>query len=138
MLTRDHQLRVRYAETDRMGYVYYGNYAAYFEVGRVELLRSMGFSYRRLEEQGWMLPVRDLRIRYMAPARYDDLLTVRTTVPRLPGARIEFDYLITNQQGRTLVEGATTLVFIDAQSMRPVRAPDDLVEAMGKHFITDP
>ena len=81
-------MRVRYGETDQMGYVYYGDYAEYLEVGRVEALRSLGFPYRRLEEEGVMLPVHDLRITYHKPARYDDLLTIRTIIKALPSVRI--------------------------------------------------
>lgn len=135
MITHDTDLRVRYGETDQMGYVYYGDYAEYFEVGRVEALRSLGFPYRRLEEEGVMLPVHDLRITYHKPARYDDLLTIRTIIRTLPSVRIVFDYEVRNESGDLLCEAATTLVFVDRATMRPRRAPDAFLAAMAKHFV---
>ena len=80
-------LRVRYAETDQMGYVYYGNYAMYYEVGRVEAMRKMGFSYKKLEEKGVNMPVLSLQIDYLQPARYDDLLRLQVQIPEMPKAR---------------------------------------------------
>lgn len=130
----DTELRVRYGETDQMGYVYYGDYAEFLEVGRVEALRSLGFAYRRLEEDGVMLPVRELRITYHQPARYDDLLTVRTIIRSLPTARIVFDYEIRNEAGSLLCEASTTLVFVDRVSMRPCRAPEALIAALSERF----
>lgn len=123
-------LRVRYGETDQMGYVYYGNYAEYLEVGRVEALRSLGFPYRRLEEQGVMLPVRELTVRYHAPARYDDQLTLLTFITEIPTARIHFRYEVRSASGELLTEATTTLVFVDRKTMRPTRAPQGLVEAL--------
>ena len=134
MFTHEMQLRVRYGETDQMGYVYYGNYAQYFEVGRVEALRSLGFPYRRLEEQGIMLPVRSLNVSYHAPAFYDDLITIRTTITGMPTARINFTYHIYNEAGALLTEAETVLVFVDKATMRPRRAPGEFIEAMGQYF----
>ncbi len=134
MFIHDHPIRVRYGETDQMGYVYYGDYAEYLEVGRVEALRSLGFSYRRLEEEGVMLPVHDLHITYHKPARYDDLLTIRTMISTLPAVRIIFNYELRNEAGDLLCEAATTLVFVDKATMRPMRAPEALIEAMTKHM----
>jgi acyl-CoA thioester hydrolase len=134
MFTHDTQLRVRYGETDQMGYAYYGHYAQYFEVGRVEALRSLGFPYRKLEEQGVMLPVRSLSITYHAPARYDDPITVRTTIAEMPTARIRFTYHIYNEQGVLLTEAETVLVFVDKATMRPRKAPSDFLEAMSAYF----
>jgi acyl-CoA thioester hydrolase len=127
-------LRVRYGETDRMGFVYYGDYAEYFEVGRVEALRSLGFPYRQLEGQGILLPVRDMQVRYHRPAHYDDLLTVRTTIEELPVASIRFRYAVHDEAGDLLTEAVTTLVFVDASTMRPRRAPDMLVDALRPYF----
>ena len=128
------QLRVRYGETDQMGYMYYGRYAELFEVGRVEALRSLGFPYKRLEGQGILLPVHDLVVKYHLPARYDDLLTVRTLIERPPTVRIRFRYEVTNDDDQLLTEASTTLVFIDAASGRPRRAPEELVDAMSTFF----
>ena len=132
MFQFDTSLRVRYGETDQMGYVYYGDYAEYLEVGRVEALRSLGFPYRRLEEEGVMLPVRDLRITYHQPARYDDLITIRTMIDEVRSVRIAFSYRIMNEAGVLLCEASTTLVFVDRTTMRPRRAPDALVQALAE------
>lgn len=127
-------MRVRYAETDRMGYVYYGTYAQYFEVGRVEALRSLGMSYRRMEEEGVMLPVHDLSVKYHRPAFYDDELTVRTVIPDLPAVRIKFAYEVRNAASELITEAATTLVFIDRATGRPCRAPAELMERLAPYF----
>ena len=122
------QLRVRYGETDQMGYCYYGNYAQYFEVGRVEAMRKIGMSYRELEEKGIMLPVSEFHVKYILPAMYDDLLTIETKISSLKGARITFDYIITNEAGKTISTASTTLVFVSKVTMRPVGAPDHFTE----------
>lgn len=134
MFSHETAVRVRYGETDQMGYVYYGDYAEYFEVGRVEALRSLGFPYRRLEEEGIMLPVRELRTIYHRPARYDDLLTLRTTIRSMPTVRIVFDYELRNEAAELLCEATTTLVFVDRTTKRPCRAPDALSNALARYF----
>ncbi|UWX53639.1 acyl-CoA thioesterase [Maribacter litopenaei] len=115
--------RVRYGETDQMGVVYYGNYAQYLEMGRVEWLRSLGISYKWMEENGVMLPVISLKIDYKNSARYDDLITVRTQLKKIPSVRIEFDYTIRNEMGEILVEANTVLVFMDSHKKRPIKCP---------------
>ncbi len=134
MFSHETQVRVRYGETDQMGYVYYGDYAEYFEVGRVEALRSLGFAYKRLEEEGVMLPVRELHVTYHQPARYDDLLTLRTIILQQPSVRIVFNYEVRNEAGVLLCEASTMLVFVDRATMRPCRAPEAFLEAMARHF----
>jgi acyl-CoA thioester hydrolase len=134
MFTHETTLRVRYGETDRMGYVYYGTYPLYFEVGRVEALRSLGFPYRAIEEDGVMLPVHDMQVKYHRPARYDDELTIRTTIRSMPGVRIIFDYQVLDAQGTLLTEASTTLVFVDMASGRPRAAMKELVSALGPYF----
>ena len=119
-------IRVRYAETDQMGVVYHGNYALYFEMGRVEWLRNKGVSYKELEKSGIMLPVVSLSMNYRKPAVYDDELTVTTKLKYLGGVKIEFDYEITNQQGDLLTTAHTVLVFVDMETKRPVAVPDYL------------
>jgi acyl-CoA thioester hydrolase len=135
MFMHETELRVRYGETDRMGYVYYGDYAEYFEVGRVEALRSLGFPYRQLEDEGILLPVRDMQVRYHRPARYDDRITVRTMIEELPVAGIRFRYTLHGEDDALLTEASTTLVFVDAHTMRPRRAPEALVEAL-RHYCS--
>lgn len=119
------QIRVRYSETDQMGYCYYGNYAQYFEVGRVEALRSLGMSYKALEEQGVMLPVSEFSVKYLSPIFYDDLLTVKTEISAIKGARIYFNYELINEKGIVTSKAETTLVFVDKASMRPRNAPEN-------------
>ncbi|MCC7232889.1 MAG: acyl-CoA thioesterase [Bacteroidia bacterium] len=128
------QIRVRYGETDRMGYVYYGNYAEYFEVARVETLRNIGFNYKQLEEQGVMLPVLNYSVKYIRPAFYDDLLTIRTVITKLPTARIHFEYEIYNEKDELINTAETTLVFINRNSNRPCPAPPALLELLKIHF----
>lgn len=134
MFMHETTIRVRYGETDQMGFVYYGDYAEFLEVGRVEALRSLGFPYRRLEEEGVMLPVHDLHVTYHQPARYDDLITVRTFIEKLPSVRIDFRYEVLDPDGELLTEANTTLVFVDRATMRPCRAPQDLVDALAAHL----
>jgi acyl-CoA thioester hydrolase len=126
------QLRVRYGETDQMGYCYYGNYAQYFEVGRVEALRSIGVSYKDLENQGVMLPVSDYSVRYISPAYYDDNLKIITYVTRIEGARLFFEYEIFNESEKLIAEAKTTLVFVKKSSMRPTSPPDYFMELLSK------
>lgn len=126
------QVRVRYAETDQMGVVYHGNYAQFFEMGRVEWLRNLGVSYKSMEDSGVMLPVVSLSMNYKKPARYDDLLTVRTVFKKLSSVKIEFDYEITNQNGDLLTTGNSVLVFVNMQTGRPMGAPDYIVEKLQK------
>ena len=134
MFTSSTNLRVRYAETDKMGYVYYGNYATYFEVGRVEGLRSLGISYKQMEDDGIMLPVLDFQIKYFKPAFYDDLLTIKTTITEIKGARIHFEYETLNEKNELLNKGATTLVFINIATSKPCAAPDWFLEKSKKYF----
>lgn len=134
MYKHQDKLRVRYAHTDRMGYCYYGNYAQFFEIGRVEALRGLGFSYKSMEDNGILLPVIDFNIKYLAPAFYDDLLTINTFIKELPTARIKFDYEIFNESGEKLNLGSTTLVFINKNSGKPIKCPLELTKQL-KVFI---
>lgn len=129
------KVRVRYSETDQMGYVYYGNYPQYFEVGRVELFRYIGLPYKDIEEYGIMLPVADLSIKYIKPAKYDDELLITTTVKKLPeGARIVFEYEIKNQEDILLTKGDTTLYFMDKNSGKILRCPEQILNIMKPFF----
>ena len=122
------QVRVRYAETDQMGVVYHGNYAQYFEMGRVEWLRNMGVSYKSMEENGVMLPVVSLSMNFKKPARYDDLLTVKTILKSQTSVKIEFDYEIYNENKELLTTGYSMLVFVDRNTGRPILPPDYVSE----------
>ena len=130
MIVHDTQLRVRYGETDQMGIVYYGKYAEYFEVGRTELIRGLGVPYRSIEARGIMMPVAELRIQYKKPARYDDLLTIRTLVKELPRSSLLTEYEIYNEDGGLLVTGFVKLAFLDVARHLPVRVPDFILEAV--------
>ena len=116
-------VRVRYAETDQMGVVYHGNYAQYFEMGRVEWLRNLGISYKWMEENGVMLPVVSLQMDYKKPARYDDLLRVKTILKSQTSVKIEFDYEIYNEQNYLLTTGYSMLIFVDMKTGRPMVPP---------------
>ena len=117
------KVRIRYAETDQMGVVYHGNYAQYFEMGRVEWLRNLGLSYKVMEENGIMLPVVSLTMNYKKPARYDDLIRVKTIFKSQTSVKIEFDYEIFNEKDELLTTGTSMLVFVDMKSGRPTLPP---------------
>jgi acyl-CoA thioester hydrolase len=135
MFTATTHIRVRYGETDQMGYLYYGNYALYFEVGRAEAIRQLGFTYRELEEQGVIMPVAELNIKYLRPALYDDLVTVKTTLRELPPAhKIQFHTELFNEKGELLNVGVTTLVFLNATTRQKVPLPDPLKEKLLPYF----
>ena len=134
MLQSETKIRVRYGETDKMGYVYYGNYAKYYEVERTEFIRKYDVTYKELEEQGIMLPVNSLKIKYIKPSFYDDILRVQATVKELPDIRIHFDYKIFNQKNELVNIGETTLVFIDSKTGKPVKAPDFFLNPLKQYF----
>ena len=135
MFTAESQLRVRYAETDQMGYVYYGNYATYYEISRTEAIRALGLSYKTLEEElGVMMPVLENYSKYLQPARYDDQLRVVVKIPELPTARITFTYEIYNEDNTLLNTGKTVLVFVNKESGRPCRIPERMMELLAPYF----
>ena len=124
------ELRVRYGETDQMGVVYHGVYAQYFEVGRTEWLRKFGVTYKQMENEGIMLPVISLNINFKRPARYDDLIKVKTQLSEKPTAKISFNYELFNDENDLLATGSTTLVFMDMEKNRPIRCPEDLLKKL--------
>jgi len=134
MFVFDHQIRVRYAETDQMGYVYYGNYAAFYEIARTEMLRSTGISYKELEDMGVMLPVTELKTKYLKPGKYDDLITIRVTIRKKPAVRIIFEYELFNESGELLNQGETTLVFVNMEKNKPCMPPQIFQDKMSKYF----
>jgi acyl-CoA thioester hydrolase len=135
--TNKHYVRVRYSETDKMGYCYYGNYASFLEVGRVESLRSLGISYKSLEDNGIMLPVSEFQIKYILPAYYDDMLLIETKISAIKGVRIYFDYSIYNDNQKLLASAMTSLVFIDAISKKPVAPPKELLSIIQSYAIQE-
>ncbi len=136
MYTHEYQKRVRYGETDQMGYVYYGNYAQYYEIGRVEMLRSLGMTYKEMEQDmGIMMPVVNLEIRYLRPARYDELLTIKTSLQSLPGEKyILFHVEIFNEEERLINGGSVRLCFVDIKSGKTVPPPEALMERLRPFF----
>lgn len=134
---REHlyQTRIRYAETDQMGVVYHGNYAVFFEMGRVEWLRNTGISYSEMEQNGIMLPVVSLTMNYKKPARYDDLLTIKTIFKSQTSVKIEFDYEIYNEKQELLTTGYSMLVFVNIKSGRPTLPPDYLLDKLKQHHL---
>ncbi len=134
MYKTETKIRVRYADTDQMGYVYYGKYAEYYEVARTELIRELGFTYREFEERGIMLPVSGMKIKYFRAAHYDNLITIVTRLEELPSARIRFLCEIFNEEGQKLNEGEVSLVFSNATTRRPSRPPQDLIDKLKPYF----
>ena len=128
-------VRVRYAETDQMNIVYYGNYAQYFEVGRAECIRTLGFSYKKMEEMGVRMPVVRLECNFLRPAHYDDLITIKTILKELPQKHeISFYHEVFNERKKLITTGQVTLFFIDTQTGKRTRMPEDLKAALGKFF----
>ena len=135
MFTATTQIRVRYGETDQMGYLYYGNYALYYEVGRAEAIRQLGYTYRQLEEMGIMMPVAELNVQYFRPALYDDLITVKTLLKELPGGpKIQFHSELYNEEGLLLNKGVTTLVFYDPKEKKKTNMPPELFDRLAPFF----
>jgi len=124
------QVRVRYSETDQMGVVYHGNYLPYFEIGRVEWLRNKGISYKSMEESGIGLPIVSLTLNYKKPARYDDLLNIKTTFKSQSSVKIEFECEITNEQNELLTTAYFLLVFVDLKTGRPTPPPQYINELL--------
>ena len=134
MIHTTHTLRVRYGETDPMKYVYYGNYAEYLEVARVELFRSIGISYNEIENRGIWLPVSEYSIKYLKPAFYDEELVIHTFIEKIPGVKIEFRYEIFNSENIKITDSKTTLFFLDAQTRKIIKCPDFLMEMILKNW----
>lgn len=134
MITSETTLRVRYAETDQMGFVYYGVYAQYYEVARVEAIRDLGLSYREMEAAGVLMPVINLTINYKKPAKYDDEVRIVTRLKQMPSARITFEHECFNQHNELLNTGAVTLAFLGKHSNKPMAPPPLLVDICRKRF----
>ena len=130
MIHTTHSIRVRYAETDPMKYVYYGNYATYFEVARVELFRELGISYDEIEKRGIWLPVSEFSIKYLKPALYDENLEIHTFIKKIPGVRVEFEYEIYNESKEKITEAKTTLFFLDSKKNKIVKCPEFLMNLL--------
>lgn len=134
MYTHTTKIRVRYGETDQMGYMYYGNYAEFYEVGRVEMLRSLGMSYQEMEDSGIMMPVLELKCKYIKPAKYDQEITVKVIIDQMPGIRIHFRYELYNEAEELINLGETTLVFVDMEKNKPCLPPEQFLNKMKTYF----
>lgn len=128
------KLRTRYAETDQMSVVYYGIYPQYFEVGRVEAMRALGLTYREMENEGIIMPVIKLEVKYSKPALYDQELSIHTFIKEEPVSRITFQHEIYNPSGELLTTGMVQLVFVTKETGRPCRCPEDLEKALAPFF----
>ncbi len=134
MYSFDYNYRVRYADIDQMGYMYYGNYAKLYEIGRVEALRSLGLRYRDLEETGIIMPVYENKSRFISPAKYDDLVTIRVMIKEMPKVRIIFNYEIYDEQQTLLHTGETTLVFVRTSNNRIATCPKEITDRLLPFF----
>ena len=134
MYQSETSVRVRYGETDQMGYVYYGFYAMYYEVARVEALRKLGVTYKEIENMGIIMPVLENKSKYIAPARYDEQLRIVTTINEKPSIRIKFEYAIFNEQNVLIHTGETLLVFVDRKTNRPCRPPEEMETVLEPFF----
>lgn len=130
MATNEITFRIRYGETDQMGVVYHGNYPQFLEMGRISWLRSLDLSYKEMEANGVMLPVVGLEMKFIKPALFDDLVTVRTSLKKLPMVRIEFDYELRNQNEEILLTANTVLAFMDSSKKRPIKCPDYILKKL--------
>jgi len=134
MYTAETIIRVRYSETDQMGYVYYGNYGQYYEVARVEAMRNLGLPYKMVEEKGYIMPVVSMYVKYIKPAFYDDLLTLKTYIKELPNMRIKYDYEIYNEKKILINFGETVHAFVKIEIGKPFSAPEWLLEKLQPFF----
>lgn len=130
MFSNKIQLRIRYGETDQMGIVYHGNYAQFLEMGRIEWLRNLGLSYKKMEEEGVKLPVISLTVNFRKPAYFDQLIYVTTSLRNTPGVKIVFDYKIQDENGELLSEAETTLAFINMKNEKPMRCPEAILRKL--------
>lgn len=128
MITKDVEIRVRYKDTDKMGVVYHSNYIVYYEVARTEMMRELDLPYSDMEAQGVMMPILEVESKYIAPAYYDEVITVRAIIEEEPMARINVRYEVINESGQIINTGRTVLGFVNSESRRPCRAPRYFVE----------
>ena len=135
MITHEYQKRVRYGETDQMGYLYYGNYAQYYEIGRVEMLRSVGLTYKYMEEErGILMPVMSMQTRFVRPALYDELMTIRTELRKLPDSTVTFHVEIFNEKRKLVNGGSVKLCFFDRLNNKTIPAPEFLLDKLRPYF----
>jgi acyl-CoA thioester hydrolase len=135
MITHEITHRVAYYETDTMGYVHHSNYIRLFERARTELMRHLGYTYAAMEASGTMMPLIEASCRYHSPGRYDDLLTVKAVIKEIPATRLHIEYEVRNEAGVLLCSGHTTLVFVNANTRRPTRAPEAFLKSLNMSIL---
>lgn len=136
MFVHESKLKVRYVETDQMGIVHHSNYAQYYELARTECFEACsGMTYASMEAEGVMLPILELQSRYLKPAYYNEVLTIKSIVTELPSVRLKVDYEIYNEANELINTGSTTLVFVNKQSRRPCQPPENFMKNVRQYFI---
>ncbi len=135
MVSHKTEIRVRYADTDKMQFVYNGKYLEYFEVGRTELLRHFGLAYSEIEKAGYQLPLIETGLKYKVPATYDDILVIQATVNEIYSAKVHIEYEIFNKEtNKLLTSGFTTHMFINAETKRPTKPPKIFIDQLAPYF----
>ena len=128
------KVRVRYGETDQMGYMYYGNYAEFYEVGRVEMLRSLGMTYSAMEASGIIMPVLEMKCKYLKPALYDEEISIKVVMDKMPGVKIHFRYELYNPNNELINLGETLLAFVNMKTNRPCLPPQYFIDGLKPFF----
>ena len=128
MITSENKIQIRYDEVDKMGYVYHGNYAKFFHISRTELLRKIGFSDKELEAKNILLPVIEMNIKYLKPVFYDDVITIKTFLQKIPSSRMQFKHEVFNANNQVINQAESTVVFVDMHTRKPMKVPDFIVE----------
>lgn len=134
MIESNFKIRIRYSDTDQMGYVYYGKYANFYEIARVELFRKLGFSYSQLENKGIGMPVIEMKSKYLMPAKYDEIIKINIQIREIPSAKILFHYRLFNKKNNLINTASTLLTFIDLQTKKSVRTPKKLLDIINNNF----
>jgi acyl-CoA thioester hydrolase len=134
MIESNFKVRIRYSDTDQMGYVYYGKYANFYEIARVELFRKLGFSYSQLEKKGVGMPVIEMKSKYLMPAKYDEIININIQIKEKPSAKILFHYKLYNEKNNLINTASTLLTFINLQSKKAIRTPKELLYIINNNF----
>lgn len=134
MIEGNFKVRIRYSDTDQMGYVYYGKYANFYEIARVELFRKLGFSYSELENKGIGMPVIEMKTKYLMPAKYDEIIKINIQIKEKKSAKILFHYRLYNEKNNLINTASTLLTFIDLQTKKAIRTPKKLIEIINNNF----
>tara|TARA_B110000014_G_scaffold200181_1_gene149631 strand:- start:433 stop:846 length:414 start_codon:yes stop_codon:yes gene_type:complete len=134
MIESNFKVRIRYSDTDQMGYVYYGKYANFYEIARVELFRKLGFSYSQLEKKGIGMPVIEMKSKYLMPAKYDEIIKINIQIKEKPSAKILFHYKLYNEKNNLINTASTLLTFINLQSKKAIRTPKELLHIINNNF----